>query len=175
MITASARVDILVIEIRRFTAVLGVGGVLARQSLADIALRINGGYVVAAVGIIVEDGLELDVIRGSTLLQGARRVRCALAEEVCRHGRDASGRREDGSRRGEVVIAAHVLHTEDKFCTKICGVYFTAMESLQTAAIGNTARYLYPLSSNTAFGVDANSGSWVGDSRHRLHGNRAIL
>lgn len=82
VITAPARVDILVIEIRRLTAVLGVCSVFARQSLADIALRVDGGHIVAAVCVIIEDRLELDVVRGSTLLQGARWVRRTLADEV---------------------------------------------------------------------------------------------
>lgn len=79
-VAARARVDVVVVEVGRVVAVGGEGDEVVREALDEGARGGDGGDVVAAVGVEVEEGLEAEVERGGVLREGEGRGGGGLPE-----------------------------------------------------------------------------------------------
>ena len=82
VVAALTRVHVVVAQVGLVTAVLGQARPVVVETLDNVAVGVDGGDVVAAVGVEVEHGLPAEVVGGGALGQGLRRV----------DGHDVSGR-----------------------------------------------------------------------------------
>lgn len=82
IVTPLARVHVVVQQVRLVTAVLGQPDPAVLEALDDATRRVDGGHVVAAVGVKVEDRLPSEVVGRGRLRERPRGVR---REEVGGH------------------------------------------------------------------------------------------
>ena len=102
MVAASTRVHILVVQKFGLAAAVSVSCVFARQSRVRVALRIDGRDIVAAVGVVVQYWLPLNVVGGNTLGKG-------LGNETIFSGDKLHG---DGSSSSNESEASEAVHGE---------------------------------------------------------------